>query len=105
MVFITTYTCKSQQLQQNGSTEIIGTWIAEDDSKVKLYFRTNSQCLDYYGGTLSDTFDYSISHQYGTDIDLSAWLFKMIDQEDSSVRCYEIYGANMGGNNILSLEI
>jgi len=96
--------CKAQQAQPNIATEIIGTWVAEDDPNVKWVFNTNNQCLDYYNNVLEDTYSYTISHQCDSETDVNTWFLKMIDLEDLSHRCYELYGANFENNNTLSIR-
>jgi hypothetical protein len=103
-IMLSSYSCKAQVLQSNVQTEIIGTWIAEDDINVKLVFTSNNKILDYYDNILTDTFSYSISHQCGTESDNNAWFLKKTDQEDSSQICYEIYGVNDNSDSVLSIR-
>lgn len=96
--------CKAQEAQSNIHTQIIGTWVAEEDSKIKLVFNSNGECLEYYDSVLSGTFSYSITHQCEEDLDSNAWFLKMIDSEDLDDYCYELYGANHDSNNKLSMR-
>jgi hypothetical protein len=101
---LTTISCKAQALQPNVQNEIIGTWIAEDDINVKLVFFTNDTYKSYYEGELSNTYDYSISHQCGIELDNNAWFLKTTNQEDFGQRCYEIYGVNDNSDRVLSIR-
>ncbi|WP_298515163.1 hypothetical protein [uncultured Kordia sp.] len=101
---ILTIECKAQQAQVNIDTEIIGTWVSEDDPKIKLVFNSDGQCLEYYDSVLSDTFSYSISNQCEEELDVNTWFLKMIDSEDLDEYCYELYGANYDNNNTLSMR-
>jgi len=95
---------KSPQLQSDIETQIVSTWVAEDDTNVKLIFDSNGKCLSYYNNDLTSTFNYSISHQCDSESDLKAWFLKMTDVEVSSIRCYELYGANADNNNTLTMK-
>ena len=96
--------CKAQALQPNVQTEIIGTWIAEDDLNVKLIFKSNGVMLDYYENELTDTFNYSISHQCGSESDNNSWFLKTSLQNELEIRCYEIYGVNDNNDKVLSIR-
>lgn len=104
VLFISCVSCKAQAPQQNVENEIIGTWIAEDDTKVKLIFNTDGTLVEYYNNELMDTFNYTISHQCGTESDNNAWFLETSDQSELDIRCYEIYGANPNNNGILSIR-
>ncbi|MDA9317165.1 hypothetical protein N9Q58_04540 [Polaribacter sp.] len=96
--------CKAQALQENVQNEIIGTWIAEDDTKVKLIFNTSGVLSDYYDNELMDTYDYSISHLCGSESDNKAWFLRTSNQNELEIRCYELYGANPNNSQILSIR-
>lgn len=96
--------CKAQSPQPNIETAIIGTWIAEDDPKVKLVFSSDGKIFDYYDNELTDTFTYSFSHECGTESDPKAWFLRTTDQEDLSLECYEVYGADANNNRTLSMR-
>lgn len=99
-----TFSCKAQEQQENIAAEIIGIWIAEDDAKVKLEFRTDGVCLEYYDNQLAAGYHYSIADKCGDEEDVNSWFLKRVDQEDSSVQCYELYGANVDNNNTISMR-
>lgn len=104
VLFISCVSCKAQAPQQNVENKIIGTWIAEDDTKVKLIFNTDGTLVEYYNNELMDTFNYTISHQCGTESDNNAWFLETSDQSELDIRCYEIYGANPNNNGTLSIR-
>ena len=99
-----TTSCNAQQRQDNIQTEIIATWVAEDDPNVKLVFNNSNQCLNYYDNILIDTYPYTISDECGSETDSNSWFLKLTDNEDFSIRCYELYGANQDNNNKLSMR-
>ncbi|WP_430410989.1 hypothetical protein [Kordia sp.] len=101
---VLTLGCKAQQAQPNIHTEIISTWVSEEDPKIKLVFNTNGQCVEYYDSVLSGTFSYTISHECGEESNTNTWFLKMIDSEDLDTYCYELYGANYDNNNTLSMR-
>lgn len=79
-------------------TNIIATWISEDDSNYKLEFKNDGTCIEYYGSFVSGTFNYNISN---TTPQCS--ISVLVDQEqetsylqlvssDGSTYCYEING-------------
>lgn len=96
--------CRGQALQENVDQEIIGTWIAEDDPKVKLVFSSNGELKDYYNNELTDTYDYSISHECGSESDTNAWFLKTSNKAVLEIRCYEIYGVNDNNDKVLSIR-
>lgn len=99
-----TLSCKAQERQEDIATEIIGAWIAEDDNKVELEFRTDGICLEYYDNQLVAGYNYSIADKCGEEEDVNSWFLKRVDQEDGSIQCYELYGANVENNNTLSMK-
>ena len=96
--------CLGQVPQQDITSKIIGTWVSEEDPNDKLIFSTNGECQEFYNNTLQDTYTYSISHQCGNESDNKAWFLKKVDNEDQDERCYELYGANANGSNVLSIR-
>lgn len=104
IVFLSSYNCKAQVLQPNVQNEIIGTWVAEDDTNVKLIFKSNGELLDYYENELTDTFDYTISHACGSESDNNAWFLKSSNQIELEIRCYEIFGVNDNDDKVLSIR-
>lgn len=57
-----TFNCKAQQIQElNLETNIIGTWIMNDDPLVKIIFTSRGKYLLYNDNVLMDTYTYSYS--------------------------------------------
>jgi len=102
--FLTFKNCLGQLPQQNINSEIIGSWVSEDDANNKLTFNSNGECKEFYNNVLVDTYTYSISHQCANESDNKAWFLKMIDSDDLDERCYELYGANADSSNTLSIR-
>jgi hypothetical protein len=99
-----TFGCKAQQAQPNIQSKIVASWEAEDDLKVKLVFNGNGVYTEYYNNELINTYSYTISHQCNSEHELKAWFLKAIDQSDLTVRCYELYGADVDNNGVLSMR-
>ncbi|MGC6429435.1 MAG: hypothetical protein ACON5F_00165 [Jejuia sp.] len=99
-----TYSCKGQQRQENIVSEIIGTWISEDDDKVKLVFKTDGTYSSYYDNEPMTIFNYFIVDKCGNEEDVNSWFLKAIDREDSDEYCYELYGADSRPGGILSMR-
>jgi hypothetical protein len=51
-----------------------------------------------------DTYDYSISHQCGSESDNKAWFLETSNQNELEIRCYEIYGVNDYNDRVLSIR-
>ena len=65
LIFLTiiTYNCKAQQIPESQySTNIVGTWVLEEDTNNKLVFTTNGQCKVYVGNQLDTTYEYSFEN-------------------------------------------
>ncbi|WP_203258599.1 hypothetical protein [Hyunsoonleella ulvae] len=98
------FNCKAQERQANIATEIIGTWISEDDAKVKLVFNTDGTYTSYYDNEPTAVFNYSITDKCGDEYDINSWFLKAIDRDDNDEYCYELYGANSQPGGILSMR-
>lgn len=99
-----TLSCNAQERQENIATEIIGTWIAEDDDKVKLVFKTDGTYTSYYDGEQTTVYNYSITDKCGNEEDTNSWFLKAVDQEDNDEYCYELYGADSQSGGVLSMR-
>ena len=104
-----TYSCKAQQIidiqQQINtySTQIIGTWIDDEDNNYKLEFLSNGICKEYDGSELITTYNYSIKSSNCADYNSSnSYYLKWIDSEDLQTTCLEILNIT---DNALSLMI
>ncbi len=99
-----TFSCKAQERQENIATEIIGIWVAEDDNKVKLVFKTDGTYTSYYNGEPTSVFNYSITDKCGNEEDVNSWFLKAVDWEDNDEYCYELYGADSRPGGVLSMR-
>ena len=105
LLFLTiTFGCKAQQRTQlnDYTTEIIGTWISNDDLNYKREFTNNGICKDYSENVLVSTFSYSIGSSCENENTVDFIYLQLID-EDDDVYCFEINGINENDSNILSL--
>ena len=50
------------------------------------------------------TYDYSISHQCGSEFDNNAWFLETSNQNELENRCYEIYGVTTINDRVLSIR-
>ncbi len=80
------------------SKSIVGTWIAEKDSKSKWVFTSDLKCKRYYDSVLLSTYTYSISNtspQCGETVPVeqhTSYLKLTKEGPVNSKRCYEING-------------
>lgn len=108
LIFALTYSFTNAQVQQpNLASEIIGTWIAEDDPTYKLVFTQNGHMKTYYNNVLSSDFLYSITTQCNgqiltTDYDI---FLKLIDTEDNDTACNFLNGIHTATNGVKTLSI
>ena len=86
--------CKAQtQLQRINtySTQILDTWVDNEDNNYKLVFFANGTCKEYEGNDLLTTYNYSIeSSNCGNFSASNAIYLKWIDTEDLQTTCLEI---------------
>lgn len=99
-----TYNCKSQQIPESEySTNIIGTWVLEEDTNNKLVFTTDGLCKVYEENQLDSIYEFSFKNNncgdYSED-DVVYLEWKESDSEDFT--CIEISGMT---NNTLSLML
>lgn len=102
------FNCKAQQIQQpNLESEIIGTWISNDDSTYKIVFTQNGYERSYHNNILSSTFIYSITTQCnGQTLTESYDIFlKVVDADDSEVYCHFLNGIHTDENGVKTLSI
>ena len=91
------YNCKAQEsidIQEQistYSTQIVNTWVDEDDSNYKLVFLANGTCKEYENNELLTTYNYSIVSNNCCDFSATNTIYlKWIDTEDSQTTCLEI---------------
>ena len=104
MLLSITYGCKAQsQLQiSNYNTEIIGTWVSNEDFSYKRVFTSNGICNDYSEEELVSTYTYNISTSCEEENTLGFIYLNLID-EDNDKYCFEINAINENNSNVLSL--
>lgn len=99
------FNCKAQQIPDNQySTNIIGTWILEEDTNQKLEFTAAGICKVFEEGVLHTTYEYSFENNscgsYTTNDDVVYLKWKEVGQLETS--CLEVSGMT---TNTLSLMI
>lgn len=62
---LTLYILVSFTIQQS---EIVGTWVSNNDTLWKISFSSNGIRKDYYENVLTDTYNYVISNNCGSQI-------------------------------------
>lgn len=83
----------------NERTNIVATWISEEDGKSKWIFAKNGICYWYYSKNLVSTFTYSLSNttpQCGSNVLVDTAkktsYLQLTDSMNHSRICYEING-------------
>lgn len=101
---IITYSCRAQQINESQySTNIVGTWILEEDSNNKLVFTSNGLCKVYEAGTLENTYEYSFQDNNCQNYSASNTVYlKWKDVHTLEFTCIEVSGMT---NNTLSLML
>ena len=102
------FSCKAQGIQQpNLETEIIGSWISNDDPTYKLVFTQNGYEKSYYNNTLSSTFTYSITTECnGQTLTTNYDIFlRVVDTEDNEIYCHFLNGIHTNQNGVKTLSI
>lgn len=109
ITFAMSYSCQAQlsaSLPEQisiYSTEIIGTWVDEEDNNYKLVFLSNGNCKEYDGSQLVTTYNYSITQASCANYNSrNSFYLKWFDTEDSQTSCLEILNIT---DNALSLMI
>ena len=104
MLLSITYSCKAQsQLQiSNYNTEIIGTWVSNEDSSYKRVFTSNGICNDYSEEELVSTYTYNISTSCEEE-NTHGFIYLNLIDEDNDKYCFEINAINENNSNVLSL--
>ena len=85
------------------TTEIIGTWVHNEDNEISLEFLSNGKCKNLHNNELLDVFNYEISDEdctgYNSPITIN--YLKFIDVAENETYCYQVTISN--DNNTLSL--
>ena len=106
-----TFNCKAQQLQEaNLETNIIGTWILNDDPKVKYIFTSGGKFLQYYNNELMFTScTYSIGTSCkGQTLTGNYDIFLRITStsiEFGDTTCYIINTINTDSSGVITLSL
>ncbi|GLB53526.1 hypothetical protein NBRC110019_25670 [Neptunitalea chrysea] len=102
VIMMLSFKLSAQQTQPNMAQKLIGTWVSEDDTKLKLVIG-NTTYSEYYDGELLETFGYMIGPQCGDETDFNAQFLKSTDASGQEF-CYELYGADANGSGVLSMR-
>lgn len=108
LLFIMSFSSAMSQVQQpNLSTEIIGTWIAENDNTYKLVFTQAGHMKTYFNNVLSSDFLFSITTQCRGQILTSNYdiFLKLIDTEGNDIYCNYLNGIHTDSSGIKTLSI
>ncbi|HMT97399.1 MAG TPA: hypothetical protein PKC62_11980 [Ferruginibacter sp.] len=108
LIFLFSYSYTNAQVQQpNLSTEIVGSWIAENDNNYKLVFTQDGHMKTYLSNVLSSDFIYSITTQCnGQILNANYDIFlKLTDTEDNDTYCNFLNGIHTGNSGIKTLSI
>ncbi len=105
-----TFNCKAQQFQElNLETNIIGTWILDDDPLIKNVFTTSGKYLRYYKNALRYTGTYSIgtSCKGQTIIDDDDIFLRITSTsiEFGDTICYYINTINTDSSGVITLSL
>lgn len=103
IVTLTLFSFKNVKIsQQTPQSKIIGTWFYYGSTTSKLVFNSNGKVLEYDEDEITDTSNYSIAHNCGSESDPNFYFLKVVDIDGDEV-CYEINGINENNSGILSL--
>lgn len=94
-------------------SELIGTWVSEDDNNWKITFNSRGTCRwDYVdnGTTETDMFYFNISEtspQCGQEVrtDMNNHYIILTDVQDSDKYCYEILGIDDQSLSLLTIGL
>lgn len=101
--------CQTPPSISDTKSQLIGTWISEDDVNWKITFNNRGTCRwDYTDNQVvnSDMFYFEVSNttpQCNQEVrtDLNNYYLTLTDVEDSDIYCYEILGVD---SNSLSIS-
>ncbi|HRB29885.1 MAG TPA: hypothetical protein PK872_00115 [Ferruginibacter sp.] len=98
---------RAQTQQPNLNTEIIGTWIAEDEPNYKLVFSQDGHMKTYFSNVISSDFIYSITTLCsGQTLTADYNIFlKLIDTENNSTYCNFLNGIHTDSSGVKTLSI
>ncbi|MGY0427185.1 MAG: hypothetical protein ACWIPI_10235 [Polaribacter sp.] len=87
---------------QNTEESIIGTWVADDDSKSKMRFDSIGKCYSEYTGESTDVYNYSITKETSSNGKITFETLKLINTSDSND--VYVYDINSIDDQILVLQ-
>ncbi len=92
IVFVLSFSCKAQQLQQNNYvSDIVGVWTDEEDNNYRLEFLTNGICKEYEGAEVISSYNYSIEYNSCEEFSAPNVIYlKWVDNENLETTCFEI---------------
>lgn len=106
------FNCSSQitpiQVQQpNLNSEILGSWVSNDDPNHKLVFSQNGSHTVYYNNLLSASYTYSITTQCKSQTLRGNYniFLKITDTEDNETYCQLLNGIHTDENGVKTLSI
>ncbi len=104
VLVIMTYSCKAQQIPRSEyETNIIGTWVWEEDTNNKLVFAANGICKIYEGNELVTIYQYSFENNVCFNYDEEDVVYlRWQEVGDVEPSCLEISGMTA---NTLTLMI
>jgi len=109
LLTVLSFSCKAQQIQQpNLATEIIGTWVSNDEPEYKVLFTSNGLRREYINNDLQlETYQYSIVNSCnGQTLTENYQIFlKITDIEDGNVTCDFLNGIHTDSNGVMTLSI
>ena len=103
-LIIMTYSCKAQQIPEiEYATNIIGTWVLEEDTNNKLVFTSDGQCKIYEQNQLDTIYEYSFENNSCLNyIEVDVVYLKWREVNSLEFTCLEISGMT---TNTLSLML
>jgi len=96
-VLLLSYSCKAQ-INNNQeetiniySTQILGTWLDEEDDSYKLVFLSNGNCKEYSDNELISTYQFSLEQNSCDSFSATNVIYlKWYDPEDLQTTCLEM---------------
>lgn len=104
LVFYNFYSKSHQPVDY--ATEIIGTWILNDDHLSKSEFKSNNKRIDSYEGIIIDNSTYSITGTCnGESLSINEYFLKSVDTDDNFTSCEIINNIHTDSNGVKTLSL
>ena len=103
-----TFSCKAQsQLEylNTYTTDIVGTWISEDDSSHKIEFTSNGIYNIYINGNLEGTFEYSLATTCGSNSNNGYDIFLKMQTDITNYACDIVNNIHTDSDGATTLSI